>query len=239
MIKEKLEWLNVFIENSTFKKAEISHIVGISPVSLRDVLLYGRKAISKEKFKEICDILHLNHEFFYSNDIELPFLPHSLYKLRIKEIVSLIDVFSFFGKAVSGLSLIHANEVYFLLFRFIEFESTLFLIAKKRLIGAKNQVFGSVTKIYEYMGSISEKIGLKFLAGVMIEPEDFLVYSKDFINEFFEKCEYKDCETYFSKDIVTTLKPYELELLYFLRNLGITTKEQLQVAIKERDSCKG
>ncbi|GLI53348.1 hypothetical protein [Thermodesulfovibrio yellowstonii] len=234
MIKERLEWLNVFIENSTFKKAEISHIVGISPVSLRDVLLYGRKAINKEKFKEICDILHLNHNFFYSNDVELPFQSHSLYKLRIKEMINLIDIFSF-KKAISGLSLIHANEVYFLMFRFIEHENILFLVAKKRLIGAKNQVFGSVTKTYEYMKSLAEKIDLKFLVGVTIEPVDFLINKKDFVNKFFNKCDYNDCMAYFSKDIVTTLKPYELEFLYFLRNLGITTKEQFMQQFKITD----
>lgn len=233
MIKERLEWLNSFIENSTYKKAEIAQAVGISPVSLRDVLLYGRKAINKEKFIEICNFLHLNHEFFYLNEIMMPFLPHSLYKLKIKEIVNLIDIFRF-KIPISGLSLIHTNEVYFLLFRFIKFENILFLVARKRLLGTKNQVFGSITKTYEYMKSLSDRINLKFLAGVTIEPEDFLLNKKDFVNEFFSKCDYNDCMAYFSKDIVTTLKPYELELLYYLRSIGITTKEQLQV-VKDKE----
>lgn len=235
MIKERLEWLNIFVECSIFKKADIAKEVGISPGTLRDLLLYGRKSISKEKFLEICSILDLNPEFFYCQEIEIPFLPFSLYKLRIKELVDLIDFFSF-TKQISGLSLIYANEVYFLLFKFVEIENIFFLIAKKRAIGAQNQSFGIVSKMYNYINSISERINLKLFAGVTIGVEEFLIYKKDFINEFFEKFDFNKCEYYFQKDIVTTVKPHELELLFYLKSLGIETREQLERQIKGEKS---
>lgn len=109
MIIDRINWLNSFIDNLIFKKAEIARKVGISPVSLRDLLLYGRKSISKEKFFEICSLLKLNPEFFYSYEVDTPFLPNTLYKLRIKELTDLIDIFSAFKAPLSVLCLIFAK----------------------------------------------------------------------------------------------------------------------------------
>lgn len=227
MIKERLEWLNSYIENSIWKKSDLARTIGVSPVSVRDLLLYGRKAINKEKFLEFCSVLNLNPDFFYLNEVIMPFLPHTLYKLRIKEIVDFVDIFGFFKEfRMLGLSLILSNEVYFLLLKFYEFDNILFLIAKKRLIGLKNQTFGNLSKTYNHIALISEKINLKFFTGVTIEPKFFLTYKRDFVNEFFDKCDYKDCEPYFHTQITVTLTSHELELLYYLRKQGVTTKDQ-------------
>lgn len=227
MIKKRIDWLNSFIDNSIFKKAEIARKVGISPVSLRDLLLYGRKSINKEKFFEICSLLRLNPEFFYSQKVEMPFYLNMLYKLRIKELISLIGIFSPFKTPLSTLVLIFANTVYYLLLKFIETPNIFFLIAHKKPIGNKNQPFGSFTKINNNLNIITQKTNLSILGKVSIELENNFTQEKDLINLLFERWDYIDCEKYFIKDLAVTLKPCELELIYYLKNIGIHNKKQL------------
>jgi len=233
MIYERIKWLNTYIENSIFTKANIAMHVGISPGSLRDLLLYGRKAVNREKFTEICKLLNINPDFFYDPKVTFPFLK-GLYKIRIQELVTLIDIFRF-GWILSGLALSLRDKVYYLLFKSSE---TIFIIAKKKLIGKKNTPFGQITQVFKHLTSLSNEISLKFISGVSIEPEDFVGHY-NFIDDFFDKCNYEDCAKYFEKEILITLQPSELELLYFLRNKGIKTLNQtLSLLEKELDISK-
>lgn len=68
---------------------------------------------------------------------------------------------------------------------------------------------------------------MHFLGGVLIELKNNFTKEKDLINQLFENWDYIDCKKYFARDLVVSLKPYELELIYYLKNIGINNKEQL------------
>lgn len=231
MIKDRVAWLNTFIEFSSVTKTEIAKAIGVSPISVRDILLYQKKAINEEKFRKMCNFLGLNYEYFYDAKCAHPFKPKTVYKLKIKEYTDLIDLFpkKLLNLSLSCLAIMLpvSSIVCFLLFKH---KTSIFLVAKRSSMLQKIKPFDTFHRMYEKIKSFLKEISVDYVAGTEISIEELEEWGgkKRFLEIFFEKATYENYKEFFERTMVATLTLDELDMLYFLRAKGIKNIEELK-----------